>query len=208
MTSTQIQSNSKSPSHKDTIDEIRPMLTWIPPSPAYQGTNYQILLVEKKENQTCTEALNNNIPYLNKKDVLSNMLNYPTESPALEKGHKYCWRASAHKDLKEYSRSEDWEFVVRGEEDTIVKSIPLINNLIGGVLFIADNKVIFGIENYSNSPILRIKIGKDEFTRKINYGYNLITLQIDNLILNERKLITCEGVNNTVYNFYILKTEK
>jgi hypothetical protein len=113
----------QNPSHRDTIDEIRPMLTWIPPSPAYQGTNYQILLVEKKENQTCTEALNNNIPFIHKKDIITNILNYPADAQALEKGHKYCWRASAHKDLKEYSRSEDWEFVVRGNK-TDFKQIP------------------------------------------------------------------------------------
>lgn len=200
----------QSPNHKDTIEERRPLLTWIPPSPTYQGTEYLLLLVDKKENQTCTEALNNNIPIINKKDIPTNILNYPSEAQPLTKGQKYCWRASAYKDLKEYSRSEDWEFSLEGEEDTIIKSIPLINNLTGGVISVSGTKVLFGIENYSNSSLLRIQLDATGQIQNypMKYGYNLITLNIDNLKVNERKLITCDGVNNTVYNFFILKTEK
>jgi hypothetical protein len=202
----------QSPSHKDTIDEIRPMLTWIPPSPTYQGTNYQILLVEKKENQTCTEALNNNIPFIHKKDVLTNILNYPADAQALEKGHKYCWRATAHKDLKEYSRSEDWEFMVKGER--IENSgVPLIGSINGSTINVKGSNLKFGIDNFSNTDFLFVRIqitGKEDIIHKIkiDYGYNMIELPTEDLESEKSYLIHCENVNGKNYSFYAIKYEK
>lgn len=200
----------QSPSHKDTIDEIRPMLTWIPPSPTYQGTNYQILLVEKRENQTCTEALNNNLPLIHKKDVLTNILNYPTDAQALEKGHKYCWRASAHKDLKEYSRSEDWEFFIR-EEEKKKENVPLLGSINGSNIFLSkSNSVKFAIDNYSNQKELVIKISnydnpKDSREIKIalTYGYNILELSNENFSLAKKFVVNCI-VNSNSYDFYVL----
>jgi len=196
----------QSPSHKDTIEETRPLLTWIPPSPTYQGTLYQILLVEKKENQTCTEALNNNLPLVYKKDVLANMLNYPTESPALEKGHKYCWRASAHKNLKEYSRSEDWEFMVRGEESkNQVPHIEDINNR--HVNHSVGKKLIISIDNQENSKSVDIIIetieGKklSKITITIPYGNSILDLTDKvNLSKGEYKMYINE-LNNKKYQW-------
>lgn len=194
----------QSPSHKDTIDEIRPMLTWIPPSPTYQGTNYQILLVEKRENQTCTEALNNNLPLIHKKDVLTNILNYPVESPALEKGHKYCWRASAHKDLKEYSRSEDWEFVVKGEEEKKLQGVPFINELNGLTLFSKENEFKFALNNFSNQKKVDISLNNKLFSLDLDYGVNMISLPLEDINEGEKVKVVCI-VNNQTLVFYVNK---
>ncbi|MCE2963590.1 MAG: hypothetical protein ACK5UE_00155 [Chitinophagales bacterium] len=203
----------QSPAHKDTIDEIRPMLTWIPPSPSYQGTSYQILLVEKKENQTCTEALNNNIPFIHKKDIITNILNYPADVQALEKGHKYCWRASAHKDLKEYSRSEDWEFMVRGEEkNTAFPFIDEIDNKI--ILFHPNNNKVF-IENNLDVKFLdyEIKYNSDnrqavlsvkKYPIEIAYGRNLI--QFNDKLFESNGLYEIRiQLNSKNYIFHIKK---
>ena len=200
----------QSPSHKDTIDEIRPLLTWIPPSPAYQGTNYQIQLVEKKENQTCTEALNNNIPFIYKKDVITNILNYPTDVQALEKGHKYCWRASAHKDLKEYSRSEDWEFMVRGDIK-VAFNIPLLGSINGSNINLNNVKTIkFAIDNYTNEKKLAIRISSltnQDIVKIVSFdlthGYNIIEIPNDYFRINKLFKVDCINVNSNNYSFYV-----
>ena len=192
----------QSPSHKDTIDEIRPLLTWIPPSPTYQGTSYQILLVEKKENQTCTEALNNNIPFIHKKDIIPNIL-YPADAQALERGHKYCWRASAHKDLKEYSRSEDWEFMVRGEELPSMGA-PYIDEIKGLTINVTDN-LTFSLNNYTNEKSLIIKIGSESYEIPLHYGVNSIVLNTENIPTGKQILVECLNVNKSNLFFYVFK---
>lgn len=202
----------QSPSHKDTIDEIRPMLTWIPPSPAYQGTNYQILLVEKKENQTCTEALNNNIPFIHKKNIIANIINYPTDAQALEKGHKYCWRASAHKDLKEYSRSEDWEFMVRGEEKKNT-TIPIVNEIENFILYNTYDKFQFAINLKHNTSELvycvtdknnKIKLSNETNPIKIVYGINNIVLDLTEFEKGVY-MVQIKNIDNKIYEFKIKK---
>lgn len=194
----------QSPSHKDTIEEIRPLLTWIPPSPTYQGTNYQILLVEKKENQTCTEALNNNIPFIHKKDVLTNMLNYPADAQALEKGHKYCWRATAHKDLKEYSRSEDWEFMVRGEFFKKPEGVPFIEEIKGLTLNSRDNEFKFAFTNYSNQKKVLIKMNDKFLELEVDRGVNMIALPMEDIQEGKKVKVECM-LNNQNLVFYVQK---
>lgn len=194
----------QSPSYKDTIDEIRPLLTWIPPSPTYQGTNYQILLVEKKENQTCTEALNNNISFIHKKDVLTNMLNYPADAQALEIGHKYCWRASAHKDLKEYSRSEDWEFMVRGEFVKKPEGVPFIEEINGLTLESRDNEFKFAFTNYSNQKKVLIKMNDKFLELEVDRGVNMISLPMEDIQEGKKIKVECM-LNNQNLVFYVQK---
>lgn len=194
----------QSPAHKDTIDEIRPMLTWIPPSPTYQGTQYQILLVEKKANQTCTEALNNNLPLVTKKDVLTNILNYPVESPALQKGSNYCWRASAHKDLKEYSRSEDWEFWVRGEKQHSNKGAPYIEEINGLTLYSRNNEFKFAFTNYSNQKKVLIKMNDKFLELDVDRGVNIIALPMEDIQEGKKVKIECI-LNNQNLVFYVQK---
>ena len=202
----------QSPSHKDTIDEIRPLLTWIPPSPTYQGTSYQILLVEKKENQTCTEALNNNIPFIHKKDILTNMLNYPADAQALEKGHKYCWRASAHKDLKEYSRSEDWEFMVR-ENKTDFKQY-LIEDVNKRTIECNTENLQFVLDNFESIKAVEytieflqneVWIKKDQ--SEINLDYEKGVLKISNSDIENKGTYRIQilNLNNKDYTWFITK---
>lgn len=173
----------QSPNNKDTIEELRPMLTWIPPSPAYVGTQFYLILTQKKDNQTCTEALNNNVPIIDKKGILNNVLNYPAEVPELIKGSKYCWRVSAYKEENEYTRSEDWEFVIEIKKESN-KSIPLLNDLNGVILTMNDNLIRFGINNYHNDKNFIINISGRQIEKVLNYGYNLIELPVDDEIEN------------------------
>lgn len=195
----------QSPNNKDTIEELRPMLTWIPPSPAYVGTQYYLILTEKKENQTCTESLNNNVPILDKKGIVHNMLNYPTEVPDLVKGKRYCWRVSASKDEKEYTRSEDWEFVERIKKETI-KSIPLLNDLNGVILTVNDKIIRFGINNYTNEKSITIRISDREVKKELNYGYNLIEIPLDDEIEGKSIVVDCIGYNGSKINFKVQKS--
>lgn len=204
----------KMPAHRDSIDEIRPQLTWIPPSPAYQNTEYLILLVEKKENQTCTEALNNNVPFINKAGVTQNILNYPTESPALEKSHTYCWRVSAYKDLKEYSRSEDWQFVVR-EFKGVSNSHPYVDDIVNKIVLFnkGENKIY--INNMLNETKLNYKImynskelveevTTEDYPITIGYGLNLLHFE-DKLFERQGIYQININLNSKTYTYFLKK---
>lgn len=203
-----------SPDNKDTIEEKRPLLTWIPPSPVYQGTMYHLTLTEKKEKQTCIESLNNNVPIIDKKSIQTNILNYPVEAPTLTEGKTYCWRVAAYRNDKEYTRSEEWEFVEKITPPKFDKCIPLLASINGGNIFVQNNTIIFGIDNFSNSAniLIRIPVSNNLISTddiiinlKIDYGYNKIEIPLDKLKINSPQLIICENVNGNKYSFYVTK---
>lgn len=195
----------QSPYNKDTIEEQRPMLTWIPPSPAYLGTQYYLILTEKKENQTCVESINNNIPLIDKKGIQANLLNYPSESQPLLKGHKYCWRVAAYTNDKEYTRSEEWEFSVR-EEKKKMTSLPNIEELISNHIIPSNGDFSFVVNNREGIKTIDLKIlylesitNEIKITYPIVYGDNIITIEkkhIDKLGLYKIKV---DGLNNKTY---------
>jgi len=193
----------QSPYNKDTIEEQRPMLTWIPPSPAYLGTQYYLILTERKENQTCIESINNNIPLIDKKGIQANLLNYPSESQPLLKGHKYCWRVSAYSNDKEYTRSEEWEFSVRGAK-TNLNGIPFIEE-VNGLTISINSEFKLAINNYSNEKTISIKIG--DFFQEIQLvnGLNQIIIPTESIKKNTLTLVECFNINKSKLFFYVIK---
>jgi hypothetical protein len=202
----------QSPNNKDTIEELRPMLTWIPPSLAYVGTQYYLILTEKKENQTCTEALNNNVPIVDRKGILNNILNYPAEIPELIKGKRYCWRVSAYKDEKEYTRSEDWEFIEKIKFEKKL-SIPLLDDINTSNQVITSDKCEFYVNNREHTKSLEIRIeidkeGKYEtipYTQEhiLSYGLNLVALEANSLQSGNKYRITVSNINKTTYQWHV-----
>jgi len=190
------------PNDKDTIEEKRPLLTWIPPSPVYQGTLYHLTLTEKTNKQTCIESLNNNVPILDKKSIQPNILNYPVEAPDLVEGKTYCWRVAAYTNDKEYTRSEEWDFVVKPLVSK-ARSIPFIDE-INGLTITFDQEFKFALNNYTNEKKLVMKIGEKMIEFSIEYGFNLITIPLAEL-KSKTTLVECFNINKNKYFFYVNK---
>lgn len=202
-----------SPDNKDTIEEKRPLLTWIPPSPVYQGTMYHLTLTEKKEKQTCIESLNNNVPIIDKKSIQTNILNYPVETPALTEGKTYCWRVAAYRNVKEYTRSEEWEFVEKKPVEVNI-SIPKIDDLQNTNSVLLTNTIRFLIDNRELEKPLEIKIefNKDNQWVNINlkekisliYGLNTVEIPVEVIKQKGNYKISVFNINNKTYQWNVI----
>ena len=200
------------PNDKDTIEEKRPLLTWIPPSPVYQGTLYHLTLTEKTNKQTCIESLNNNVPILDKKSIQPNILNYPVEAPDLVEGKTYCWRVAAYANDKEYTRSEEWGFVVKPNKDN-QKSIPVINEIDNYIVYPVNDKFEFALNIKQNIPELiyevldfnNLKVISNESDKiKLIIGMNLLSIDTRG-IKNGIYTIHIKNIDNRNYEFQIKK---
>ncbi|WP_147273648.1 DUF928 domain-containing protein [Pedobacter chinensis] len=140
------------PYDQDEICENRPLLTWQPSVPHVMGLLYQVVLVEVKEKQNAVEALNYNLPVINQKGVMANLLLYPPNAKDLSKGKKYAWQVTAYKDQTVINRSDIWSFQVNCS-DTLVNVVENdfgyrdIEDLVKGNFYVSDGFVRFALVN-------------------------------------------------------------
>lgn len=202
----------ESPGNKDTILEQRPLLTWIPPSPAPLGTQYALHLVEQRPNQSCLEAINNNIYIISKQDIQQTMLPYPAISPDLEKGKTYCWRVAAYLNGKEYTRSEDWEFVVKMENKKSTQY--LLETFNHRTVNFNGEDLVFTLDNRKTesdilSSLFCNKNGKwlvvDKFNHQFNYQLNQIKIDQSNFDSSGMYKLVISGLNSNDYIVFIEK---
>jgi len=140
------------PYNEDQICEKRPMFTWQPSLPQVVGSLYQLILVEMKDKQNAVEALNYNLPVINQKGILTNLLMYPPVSKDLTAGKKYAWQVTVYKDQSIINRSEVWSFKVdcadtvnaKLEDDNGYRDI---EDLEKGNYYVANGLVKFTITN-------------------------------------------------------------
>ncbi|QNR87025.1 DUF928 domain-containing protein [Pedobacter riviphilus] len=151
------------PYDKDDICEKRPLLTWQPSIPKMDGLLYQVMLVEIKDKQNAVEALNYNLPIVNQKGIVANLLVYPPNSKELVAGKKYAWQVSAYRDQTIINRSDVWSFEVNCQ-DTVSAVIPTdygyrdIENLVKGNFYIAEGFIRFSMINSYQEQKLRFNI--------------------------------------------------
>lgn len=140
------------PYNEDQICEKRPMFTWQPSLPQVTGSLYQLTLVEMKDKQNAVEALNYNLPIVNQKGIVTNLLMYPPVSKDLTTGKKYAWQVTVYKDQAIINRSEVWSFKVdctdtvssKLEDDNGYRDI---EDLLKGNYYVAQGSVKFAIVN-------------------------------------------------------------
>ena len=140
------------PYDRDTLCDKRPLLTWQPLIPTLQGTTYQLVLAEIKQDQNAVEALNYNLPIINQSHILSPVLNYPPIAPLLEDGKTYAWQVTAYKEQTILNRSEIWTFKEQCNEK---KKDPVltddgyrdIEDLIRGNYYVASGMIRFAVTN-------------------------------------------------------------
>jgi hypothetical protein len=185
------------PYDQDEICEKRPLLTWQPSMPKVDGLLYQVMLVEIKDKQNAVEALNYNLPIVNQKGVVANLLVYPPNSKELVAGKKYAWQVSAYRDQTVINRSDVWSFEVNCQ-DTVSAVIPTdygyrdIEDLVKGNYYVADGQIKFALVNsygeqelkynilcinnpskkIKNLPKLRLKRGQNKINIDLSHNFS------------------------------------
>lgn len=113
------------PENESEIEETRPPLSWIPPSPVAGSANlnYTLILVEMLEGQNKADALSQNRPLIEMEGLTNPALMYPSDLPELEKGKWYAWQVQAYVGKTPIAKSEQWKFKVK--KDSIdLKKVP------------------------------------------------------------------------------------
>lgn len=156
--------NLVEPYDKDEICEPRPLLSWQPHFPMTAGTQYQVVLTEIKEKQKAVEALQYNLPMINQKGIVANLMMYPAVARDLEKGKKYAWQVTAYQGTTVLNRSEIWEFNMKCQDTTEEKKIEtdlgyrLIEDLSKGNNYITSGLLKVAIVNAYGPQLLRYEI--------------------------------------------------
>lgn len=159
--------NLVEPYDKDEICELRPLLSWQPHFPMTAGAQYQLVLTEIKDKQNGIEALQYNLPLINQKGILANVMMYPAVARDLEKGKKYAWQVTAYQGTTVLNRSDVWTFSMKCEDST-AKVVDrdlgyrLIEDLARG-------------NNYVTSGILKISIANAYGPQQLRYEISCIT---------------------------------
>ncbi|MBC8054689.1 MAG: DUF928 domain-containing protein [Sphingobacteriaceae bacterium] len=182
------------PYDKDKICEKRPMLSWQPSFPKIPGSAYQLVLVEIKDRQNATEALNYNLPLISQTGINSPILPYPASAKELIVGKRYAWQVSMYKNQTVLNRSEVWEFTINCKEEEVVpvsnESFRHIDDLAKGNYYIARGYVRFYFDNAYNEKKLIYSIkGITDAKKKLKHlpklqlhkGRNQISLDLNKI---------------------------
>lgn len=106
-----------SPYDGEGIRTTLPILTWKPPFPL--GTSpfeYTLQLVEVKERQDATQALERNPPILSRRGIFGTVMPYPGDAPRLASGKKYAWQVSAKAADFDLGVTDVWTFQITETE--------------------------------------------------------------------------------------------
>lgn len=150
--------NLVEPYDRDEICEQRPLLSWQPHIPFTNGVQYQVVLAEIKEKQNGIEALNYNLPIINQKGIMANVLMFPATAKELEKGKKYAWQVAAYMGSTVLNRSEVWSFEMKCADTTKTVQPEIsyrdIEDLAKGNFYIAKGRLSFVLVNsYAEQPL-------------------------------------------------------
>lgn len=105
--------------NKDTIKELNPTFTWIPPYPLPAGNvDYEITIAEIMPNQTPDAALLENQPVIKKTIPNQNAMYYSPANPKFINGKDYAWNVKVVQGGNLYSQSEVWSYSYRLLEDS------------------------------------------------------------------------------------------
>jgi hypothetical protein len=110
------------PSDSDYNDQVRPVFSWLPPSPPNQFSHllYDLVLVEVQPEQTAADAIERNIPLLKQHHIAHTSFQYPVSSPALDSTKLYAWGVTAKNNLFPVASSEVWTFRLRSRSAAIM----------------------------------------------------------------------------------------
>lgn len=151
------------PFDNDTIEEQRPLLSWLPPIPVRPGQNllYDLRIVEVKAGQSAIAAFSKNPTYSKFSGLSSPVLYYPVSAPKVEIGKTYAWTVIAYLNGVSIPAEEVWLF-------TIFEPIPkvpspkiyakLSNNIDAGYVSVLDGILRFTYDLRYHDEMVEYKI--------------------------------------------------
>jgi hypothetical protein len=187
------------PADEDSIYQVRPFFTWIPPVPAmsFNNLSYDWVLVEVMAMQNSADAIQQNVPLHTEQNLMNNSLLYPYSVPPLDTGKIYAWQVAAKSSNNAISKSEIWTFKIRKEIDSLEISalsgnyIPLVNKNEAGYTTLTDDLRIEYLNEINDTSVLinfyditgtsRAVIGTDTAFKRIHFGQNFILIPVKDL---------------------------
>lgn len=102
------------PYDRDTIDEVRPALSWmITGGKVPLGQHARLVLVPKRSDADASQAITSERPLFAVEDLRSPWVPYPAGVASLEKGKCYAWQVERSDATTVVDRTEPWSFCVR-----------------------------------------------------------------------------------------------
>ncbi|MCW3463662.1 hypothetical protein [Chitinophaga nivalis] len=103
------------PSDSAVLETRLPQFTWIPPAPITQfaDLNYELIVAEVRENQSATEAIQQNIPVYRATGLRNIFLAYPSGGYALDSSKTYAWMVNANNGRQFAAQTEVWTFTLK-----------------------------------------------------------------------------------------------
>lgn len=194
-----------SPADRAIIEDVTPLLTWIPPSPVSSQVTYLLRLVKIQEGQGKQDAISRNIPILETGGIQNVILQYPMDMPPLVKGEKYAWEVYAELFGEKIARSEVWEFEI-GKDTIKKKEDPFnyikIRQVNPGSMVTVENMLRLDYhETLEKETELFLEIlsaegkVKGTVTQPIVYGENLLNIPLSGMGLKPGEIYTVRITN-------------
>ena len=210
------------PADEDSLYQVRPFFTWIPPSPSssFNNLSYDWKLVELTGIQNAADAIQQNVPLYSAEGVMTNSLLYPVSVPPLDTGKIYAWQVAAKSSNNAISKSEIWTFKIKKDVETEVTSvsngsyIPLINKSEASYSTVTKelrfeylneiNDTSVSINYYDITSASRPVIATDTAFKRIHFGQNFITIPVEDLpAFTNKHIYLFELVNSKQERWYL-----
>jgi hypothetical protein len=104
------------PADQSVVEGTLPQFTWIPPAPVtiFSDLNYDFTIVELRNGQAASEAIQTNIPVYHTTHLKDQFLNYPVSAVALDTAKTYAWTVVAKNGNLFAAQTDIWTFRIKG----------------------------------------------------------------------------------------------
>lgn len=141
----------------DTIDEVRPALTWMlgGSQPLAADPDVRLVLVPMETGIGPMQAMAKNSPLFMIPHVRTRTVAYPAGVPGLERGACYAWQAELLDGNYVKERSEPWGFCVRKHEEPVPNKYVRLDRVEPGAIYeVTDGKIYFRYdEPYASAQV-------------------------------------------------------
>lgn len=180
------------------IEQERPQFNWLSPMPIslFSNLRYDFDLVEVYPNQQPSDAIQQNLPIMQQRDLIGNAFLYPAGGQPLETNKTYAWRIRAKSSNTLIAETETWSFSLRKnshEDASRILNLPYVklSKEERGGYAICLNTLKFDYLNESGEKIWRFRVfdltdrQKKEITIPMDTiplkpGQNLVSINLKN----------------------------
>ena len=206
------------PRNSQKITNPFPVLSWRAPIPLFGNElNYALRLVSLEKGQSPLDAINSNLPLLEKYRLKHLILPYPPTGIPLKKDQQYVWQVTAFWGEVEVGKTEIWQFSLVEPAVTLDKKIAsyrLVKRQMGASFYVfSDREIFFGYDNYLADKKLKYTIYAKDDPKKIiadlpkvalASGLNQIILKLDpSLKLADKQAYILEIENSKGESFFL-----